>query len=41
MMRSAHDRLAKLADPPGYMAHGTVADLYRDAERACGQFPSR
>ena len=40
-LRSVHDRLAQLADPPRYMARSVFSDLERDAETAGGEFPAR
>ena len=40
-LRSVHDRLAQLADPPRYMARSVFSDLERDAETAGCEFPAR
>ena len=40
-LRSVHDRLVQLADPPRYMARSVFSDLERDAKDAVAQFPSR
>ena len=37
MFRSIYDRLARLADPPAYLARSAFADMRREAERAVGQ----
>ena len=40
-LRSVHDRLARLADPPSYTTRGAFSDLRRDAEKVAGRFPAR
>ena len=40
-LRSVHDRLVQLADPPRYMARSVFSDLECDAEKAVGEFASR
>ena len=40
-LRSVHDRLVQLADPPRYMARSVFSDLECDAEKAVGEFLSR
>ena len=40
-LRSVHDLLVQLADPPRYMARSVFSDLERNAEKAVGEFPSR
>ena len=40
-LRSAHDRLLQLADPPEYMTRSLFRELRRDAEKAVSQFRGR
>ena len=40
-LRSVYDRLARLADPPGYTTRGVFSNLLRDAEKMAGRFPPR
>ena len=40
-LRSVHERLAQLEDPPRYMARSVFSDLERDAEKAAGELPLR
>ena len=40
-VRSAHDQLSQLADPPAYMAHNVFSELRRNVEKAAGQFAAR
>ena len=37
-LRSAHDKLAQLADPPAYVRHSNFSELKSEAESAAGQF---
>ena len=40
-IRSVHDRLVQLADPPRYMARSVFSDLKCDAEKAVSEFAAR
>ena len=40
-LRSVHDRLVQLADPPRYMARNVFSELERDAQDVVGRLPSR